>query len=65
LPDHDRPQTPREWERWLATTRKTITKVVTREADTPDEREPRLIHADCRNRSRPALLPAYQPKGLA
>jgi RNA-directed DNA polymerase len=65
LPDHDRPQTPREWERWLATTRKTITKVVTREAGTPDEHEPRLIHADCRNRSCPALLPAYEPVGLA
>jgi RNA-directed DNA polymerase len=65
LPDHDRPQTPQEWERWLATTRKTITKVVTREAGTPDEHEPRLIHADCRNRSRPALLPAYEPVGLA
>jgi RNA-directed DNA polymerase len=65
LPDHDRPQTPHEWERWLATTRKTITKVVTREAGTPDEHEPRLIHADCRNRSRLALLPAYEPVGLA
>jgi RNA-directed DNA polymerase len=65
VPDHDRPQTPREWERWLATTRKTITKAVTREVGTPDEHEPRLIHADCRNRSRPALLPAYEPEGLA
>jgi RNA-directed DNA polymerase len=26
LPDDHRPQTPREWELWLATTRKTITK---------------------------------------
>jgi hypothetical protein len=64
LPDHDRPQTPHEWERWLATTRKTITKVVTREAGTPDEHEPRLIHADCRQRSRPALLPPTSQQAL-
>jgi RNA-directed DNA polymerase len=63
-PAGDRPQNPREWETWLATTRKTIIKVVTREG-APDEHEPRLIHADCRHRSRPALLPAYQPTGLA
>jgi RNA-directed DNA polymerase len=65
LPDHDRPQTPREWERWLATTRKTITKVVTREAGTPDGHEPRLMHADCRKRGRLALLRVYEPVGLA
>jgi len=64
LPDGDQPQTPQQWERWLATTRKTIIKVVAREDD-PDAREPRLIHADCRNRSRLALLPAYEPTGLA
>jgi RNA-directed DNA polymerase len=65
LHDDDRPQTPHEWERWLATTRKTITKVVIRGDGAPDEREPRLIHDDCRKRSRPALLPAYEPSGLA
>jgi RNA-directed DNA polymerase len=65
MPADDRPQTPREWERWLATTRKTITKVVIRGDGTPDEREPRLIHDDCRNRRRLALLPAYEPAGLA
>jgi RNA-directed DNA polymerase len=64
LPD-DRPQTPHAWETWLATTRKTITKVTIRESDAPDELEPRLIHAGCRNRSRPALLPAYDPEGPA
>ena len=63
--DDDRPQTPREWERWLATTRKTITKVVIREDGTPDEHEPRLIHAHCRQGNGPALLPAYEPTGLA
>jgi RNA-directed DNA polymerase len=40
-------------------------QVVTREDGMPDEHEPRLIHADCRNRNRPALLPAYDPEGLA
>jgi RNA-directed DNA polymerase len=65
LPDDDRPQTPHEWERWLATTRKTITKVVIREVSNPDEREPRLIHVRCRDDSGPALLPAYEPAGLA
>jgi RNA-directed DNA polymerase len=65
LPDHARPQNPREWERWLATTRKTITKVVIREDRTSDQQEPRLIHDDCRNRSHPALLPAYEPSRLA
>jgi RNA-directed DNA polymerase len=65
LPDDDRPQTPREWEQWLATTRKTITKVVIREDDTADEHEPRLTHAHCREGSGPALLPAYEPTGLA
>jgi RNA-directed DNA polymerase len=65
VPDDDRPQNPREWERWLATTPKTITKVVTREVGTPNEAEPRLVHARCRDRSGPALLHAYEPQGLA
>jgi RNA-directed DNA polymerase len=64
LPDSDRPQTPLQWEQWLATTRKTVAKVILRDG-TPDENEPRLVHADCRNRSRLALLPAYEPEGLA
>jgi len=42
-----------------------ITKVITREDDRPDEHQPRLIHVDCRIRSRLALLPAYDPAGLA
>ena len=63
--DDDRPQNPREWERWLATTRKTITNVIIREHSKPDENEPRLIHADCCDRGGPALLPAYEPTELA
>ena len=65
VPDDDRLQAPREWETWLATTRKTISKVIIREDGAPDEHEPRLIHVDCRNRSRLALLSAYEPVGLA
>ena len=67
----DRPQTPREWERWLATTPKTTTKVAMRVDGTSDETEPRLIHASCRDghhalsSNGPALLPAYKPPGLA
>jgi RNA-directed DNA polymerase len=66
----DQPQIPREWEQWLASTRNTIT-IVTQATSTPDEAEPRLIHANCRDRhhirydKRPALLPANQPTGLA
>jgi hypothetical protein len=67
----DRPQTPREWESWLATARATITIVAAREAGTSDSAEPRLIHAHCRTRhpaangKRPALQNAYEPSGLA
>src|SRR5947209_16923647 len=41
----DRPRTPREWEHWLATTRKTID--VEWDHSTPDKAEPRLIHLRC------------------
>ena len=70
LPVDDLPQSPHEWERWLATTRTTITKVAMRKDGTSNETEPRLIHAHCRSRhtkngNSPALLPAYEPPGLA
>jgi RNA-directed DNA polymerase len=58
-----RPQTPREWEHWLTSTRNTIT-IITQVTSTSDEAELRLIHAHCHNRD-PALLPAYKPTGLA
>jgi RNA-directed DNA polymerase len=62
----DRPQSPREWEQWLITNRTTIVKIATRDDGTPDEAEPHLIHADCRHRGNgPALLPTYEPPGLA
>ncbi len=51
----DRPQTPREWETWLATARKTIDVVWDQGA--ADTAEPRLIHLPCN--------PARQPTGLA
>jgi len=66
------PQSPSEWEQWLAATRKALVKkyVVVREDGAPDEIKPRLIHADCQRRpvdaSRgTALLPASEPQGLA
>lgn len=63
--DYNPPRTPREWEQWLATTRKTIITVVTPQEGTPDQHEPRLIDADCHSRSHPALMPAYEPPGPA
>jgi RNA-directed DNA polymerase len=51
----DRPQTPHEWETWLATARKTIDVVWA--PGTTDKAAPRLIHLGC-NTTR-------QPKGLA
>lgn len=60
-----RPQTPREWERWLAATRKTIVKIVIREDGKPGDNEPRLIHAHRGNGGGRELLPAHEPEGLA
>jgi RNA-directed DNA polymerase len=62
LPVEDRPQTPREWEEWLATSRKT-TDVVW-DNGTSGAAEPRLIHRRCHGNG-PALLPAQTPTGLA
>ena len=50
----DRPQTPHQWEAWLATARKTIDVVW---APGTDKAEPRLIHLHCN--------PTHQPIGLA
>jgi RNA-directed DNA polymerase len=73
LPGADRPpQSPREWEQWLAVTRKAIihSAVVLRADGTPDEATFRLLHAHCyrrcaRSSKSPALLPASEPTGLA
>jgi len=67
------PQSPLEWEQWLATTRKAIAKsyIVLREDGAMDETKPRLLHAHCQRRHvtdddrGPALLPAREPSGLA
>ena len=60
----DRPQTPREWEKWLAT-RTTIITTATREPNPAQEAAPRLIHAECRRGLGPELRDAYEPSGLA
>jgi len=73
LLDADRPpQSPREWEQWLAVTRKAMThNVITAQPGAaPDEAKLRLLHAHCHRqhagkRNSPALLPASEPTGLA
>jgi RNA-directed DNA polymerase len=60
----DRPHTPREWERWLAT-RTAIITTATREPAPVDEAAPRLVHAECRRGLGPELQNAHAPPGLA
>ena len=64
IPAEDRPQTPREWETWLASAPKTIT-VTWVQQGTSDKVEPRLTHHHCHHGKGPVLLPARQPTGLA
>ena len=54
----DRPQNPREWEHWLATTRTTINTIATSK-----EAEPRLVHAACRHGHGLELHNAHGPSG--
>ena len=61
----DQPQNPREWERWLTTTRYSIDTIAARAPSPPAQAEPRLVHADCRKASGLALHNAYEPLGLA
>jgi hypothetical protein len=61
----DRPQTPADWEHWLIANRIAITMITIPVAGTTGEAEPRLIHADCVNRSGPTRLPAPTPPGIA
>jgi RNA-directed DNA polymerase len=71
LPDENLPQNPREWERWHATTRKTIVTIVMRENGTSEVTKPRLAHHHCQQRhyaangNGPALLSAREHQGLA
>jgi len=67
------PQSPQEWEQWLAATRKATRKraLIAWGAGTPDERTAtRLIHTHCHRRTLDggtgtALLPTRTPPGLA
>jgi RNA-directed DNA polymerase len=71
LPGEDLPQSPREWEHWQATTRKTIITILMREDGTSDQTKRRLVHHRCHQRhitadgNMPALLSAREPSGLA
>ena len=65
------PQTPRERERWLAATRKAITRnaIAEQAGSTPDEGRLRLLHAHCSRRSagnaKPGnFCPPPSPQGL-
>jgi RNA-directed DNA polymerase len=70
--DHE-PQSPQEWEQWFRVTRRAIIKdyiIAHREPGTPDEPQPRLIHAHCQRRhaatgNSPAHAPAVDPSRLA
>jgi RNA-directed DNA polymerase len=64
------PASPAEWEQWLAATRKAITKqaIITVGGGTPNDHQPRLIHAHCQQRhgiSPDLLQPVSLPSRLA
>jgi len=66
------PQSPREWEQWVRTIRKAITRTqIVASRGTPNDLRPRLTHAHCQRRHhahdarQPTLLPAREPAGLA
>jgi hypothetical protein len=61
----DRPQNPRQWERWLTTTGATVIGSAQRAPGTTGKAAPRLAHADCRRGTGPALHNAHAPSGLA
>jgi RNA-directed DNA polymerase len=65
---HDQPDTPTQWERWLAVTRVTTLPVTTADGVTDDQR--RLVHVRCLRRYRARqrtrqLPPPATPPGLA
>jgi RNA-directed DNA polymerase len=49
----DRPQSPREWERWLTSTRKAIITLAEGGPGQADETNRQLIHAHCGRRAQP------------
>jgi len=59
----NQPQTPRDWEKWLAT-RTAIITTATRPGST-ETAGTRLIHAECRPALGPELRDPYEPLGLA
>jgi RNA-directed DNA polymerase len=60
----DRPQTPRDWEKWLTGNRAAIRMITVPAPGTTGTAERRLIHTDCANRShRTTATPT--PLGLA
>jgi len=61
----DRPDTPENWEHWLAANRVAITTITIPVTGRPGVAEPRLLHAECLKRRGPALLAATTPSGLA
>ena len=63
FPVENRPQTPREWETWLAT-RTAIITTATRPGN-PEAAGTRLIHAECQHGLGPELRDPYEPTGLA
>jgi RNA-directed DNA polymerase len=66
--DHE-PQHPREWEQWIAVTRKAMSKHHIVERAAPHmSHGPGLVHAHCHRRHTvgdPVLLSAREPSGLA
>jgi len=71
LSDNDRPQSPHEWERWQLAARRTVIQIATRVNGTPDDTDPRLIHAHCLGQhhanqgSRPSTSARPRAPGLA
>ena len=67
----DPPQSPHEWEQWLAAARAAIIKTAPRADGTSGETEPRLTHIRCHRRHTagrgkdPQHLHAREPQGLA
>jgi hypothetical protein len=62
--DEDRPQNPRDWERWFATSGKTIIKLVIREDGKPDNNEPSDNTLTAATAAVRHFCPAYGPWGL-
>jgi RNA-directed DNA polymerase len=70
LPDENLPQSPREWEHWQATTRRTIVTIAMQKDGTSEVTKSSLAHHRCQQRhaangNGPALLSAREHQGLA